>query len=557
MKAPFSRLDSADFENMRDKANAKIAHKMAEGASKKETKRALAERKRADKARRKRRARARHDFAYFCKTYMPHAFTCDFAPYQEALSRVVSKRTMTQRDQALFKSLTAHEDHGSIVMPQEAVFDGILDLEPRDHGKTTRNTKALPLWVLLNHPEQYVIVGAASSPAAKKIIAAIRTELETNQLLIEDYGLQIGKKWTQSELVLANGNAVEGVGRGQALRGTTHGFLRPTLCILDDLIKDDEKDNRDVRDKTEDWFDAVILSLGQGMLIVVANTILHHDDLPSRLLMRIREGMLPDWLGLVFSAITPQGKPLFPSRWTLKALKKKRLILRRTWWAEWMNKPRTQEEQDFKEEWFQHFYYHDIDIRDCDIMMAVDPATGLQKGDYSAIAIVARNRITMIDYVLFCNGWRESDLTFAKRIVDKYLWCQKTFNKAPKKILFEEVTFQRIYKKEVLRYSKAHGVRLPIKGYKPKGDKKKRIKSLSPDVESGGIKFLANQLLLKSQLVEFPKGHDDCPDALEMCCDEFETKQFAGGASPNALRKIQTGARRLKRLVSNARGGMY
>lgn len=557
MKAPFSHLSDADFENLRDKANANIAHKLAEGKSQRETKKALAERKRADKARRKRRARARYDFAFFCKTYMPHAFTCDFAPYQEALSRVVSKRTLTSRDQALFKSLTAHEDHDTIVMPQEPVFDGILDLEPRDHGKTTRNTKALPLWFLLNHQEQYVIVGGANAPSAKKIIAAIRTELETNPLIIEDYGHQVGKKWTQSELVLANGNAIEGVGRGQALRGTTHGFLRPTLCILDDLIKDSEKDNKEVRDKTEEWFDSVILSLGQGMLIVVANTILHHDDLPSRLLARIREGLLPDWLGLVFSAITPAGKPLFPTRWSIKALRKKRLIMRRTWWAEWMNKPRTQEEQDFRDEWFQHFHLHDLDFRDIDIIMAVDPATGLQTGDYSAIGIVGRHRVTMVDYVLFCDGWHESDLQFAKRIVDKYLWCLSTFNKPPKRILFEEVAFQRIYKKEVLRYAKAYGVRLPIKGYKPNGNKKSRLKSLSPDVEAGNIRFLQSQLLLKSQMVMFPKGHDDCHDTLEMCIGDFETRHFAGGAAPKAMHKARTGAMRLSHLARKIRGSMY
>ncbi|MBE8578639.1 hypothetical protein [Vibrio sp. OPT18] len=556
MKTPLRHLAPADIDNMRDAANASLAHKETESESQRSSKAQLEQERRDEKVRRRRRARAKADFDYFCKTYMPHAFTCSAAPYQKALSRIVASRTMKKRDAQLFKKLIYPINHGSIVLPQSGRFDGILDLEPRDHGKTTRNTKALPLWLLLNFSEQYIIVGGASSPAAQKIIAAIRTELETNELLINDYGVQKvhGNTWKKTQLVLANGNAVEGIGRGQAIRGATHGFLRPTACILDDVITDEEKNNKEIRNQAEDWFDSVIIPLGKDMLIVVANTIMHHDDLPSRLLARIREGLLPDWLGLVFSALTPEGKPLFPSRWPLKDLFKRRLIMRKVWWAEYMNMPRSREEADFKSEWFKHYQLHDLDIRDIDIMMAVDPATGLETGDYSAIGIVGRHRITLVDYILFCDGWHESDLKFASRIVEQYLWCLRTFNKAPKKILFEEVAFQKIYRKEVQRYAKSYGVRLPIVGYRPKGNKKRRIKSLSSDVESGGIQFLEHQLLLKSQLEEFPRGNDDCPDVVEMCTSEFEVKQFVGSATPSAINKIKTAAKRFAGLSGGVRG---
>lgn len=556
MKTIIGRLSNADIENTRDRLNSNIAHKEAESEQERNAKAQLEQERRDEKARRRRRARAKADFDYFCKTYMPHAFTCDAAPYQKALSRIVASRAMKKRDVKLFKKLIWPINHDSIVMPGSGRLDGILDLEPRDHGKTTRNTKALPLWLLLNFPEQYVIVGSASSPASQKIIGAIRSELENNELIINDYGVQKvhGNTWKKTQLVLANGNAVEGVGRGQAIRGATHGFLRPTACILDDVITDDEKYNKEIRNQAEDWFDSVIIPLGQDMLIVVANTIMHPDDLPSRLLARIRGGLLPDWLGLVFSALTPTGRPLFPSKWPLSALYKRRIIMRKVWWAEYMNMPRSREEADFKEEWFQHYELSQLDMRDIDIIMAVDPATGLESGDYSAIAIVGRHRITLVDYVLFCEGWHESDLKFAHRIVEVYLWCIKTLGKGPSSILFEEVAFQKIYRNSVLRYAKAFGVRLPIVGYKPKGNKKLRIKSLSPDVESGGIQFLENQVLLKAQLEEFPRGHDDCSDAVEMCISHFEVKQFVGSATPSSLHKIKTAARRLANFSGGAKG---
>ncbi|HGF5068957.1 TPA: hypothetical protein ACF311_005102, partial [Vibrio parahaemolyticus] len=121
-----------------------------------------------------------------------------------------------------------------------------------------------------------------------------------------------------------------------------------------------------------------------------------HDDLPSRLLARIREGLLPNWLGLVFSALTPTGHSLFPSRWPLADLYELRRIMRKVWWAEYMNMPRSRKEQDFKPEYFKHYQLSDLDIRDIDIMMAVDPATGMETGDYSAIGVVGRHRITLV-----------------------------------------------------------------------------------------------------------------------------------------------------------------
>ena len=556
MKVPFSNQSQADLDNLIELANQSIARKEAESEDKRTARERLEQEKKDEKARRKRRARAKADFAYFCQTYMPQAFSLDFAPYQLALTRIAAKRTMSKRELKLFKKLIDKSDHGTIVMSENGCFDGILDLEPRDHGKTTRNTQALPMWLALNFSEIYAIVCGASSDSAVAMMDAIKSELENNELIINDYGVQkvYGNKWAMDKIELANGNAIQAVGRGEPIRGTKHKFLRPTHVICDDLIKDDEVENQEIRNKTEDWFDKVVLNLGKGMLVIVANTIVHPDDLPSRLLARIEAGLLPDWLGLRFAAITPENKPLFPARWSMRELMKKKLSLRNAWWSEWMNKPRSKKEKDFKPEWFKHYQLHDLDFRDIDIMMAVDPATGLETGDYSAIAIVGRHRVTMIDYVLFCNGWHESDDAFAHRILEMFLWCVSTFNKPPKKLLFETVAFQRIYRNSVERYAKKYGVRLPLVSYKPEGNKKQRLKSLSPSVETGGLQFLEHQTLLKSQLEQFPKGHDDCHDAVEMCCSEFETKQFVGGAQPNVMQKALTAAKKFARIGGGARG---
>ena len=48
-----------------------------------------------------------------------------------------------------------------------------------------------------------------------------------------------------------------------------------------------------------------------------------------------------------------------------------------------------------------------------------------------------------------------------------------------------------------------------------------RIKALAPKIKLGYIKFNRYHQVLENQLKDFPKSHDDGPDALEMCVSQF------------------------------------
>ncbi|APF79532.1 phage terminase large subunit [Vibrio cholerae] len=544
MSGLFEGLSDADLENIRDSANIAAEDKRIAKQNKAQERRALDRQEKEEKARNKRRAKSKHDFAYFCQTYMPDAFTLAFSEYQLALTRLAANRNLNRQDEALFKELIDPRDHGFIKQPISGEYEGILDIEPRDHGKTTRNTQAMPLWLALNHPGSFIVICGASADSAKEMMDAIKDDLEDNELILDDYGEQRGNTWTKRKIKLANGSSIVAVGRGQRLRGIKNKYQRPTHIICDDLLDDKEVESPTLRRQAERWFKRVIMNLGKGALTIIANTIMHPDDLPSRLLNQIEDGRLPNWLGLRFSAITPSGRPLFPSRWSLQDLENKRIASGSAWWTEWMNRPIADEDADFKEDWFIYFKPYELDLRDCTIGMAVDPATGLKKGDWSFIAVVARHKITMVDHVLFAKGWKESDLQFAQRIVDVYLQHRPSF------VMFETVAFQKIYKKEVMRYAKKKGVRLPVREFKG-GNKQVRIKSLSSQVENGLIQFLETQTLLRQMFLEFPRGHDDGPDAVEMAISGFESG-FVGGAVPQTPRPIRTAAQALSRFGGGA-----
>ncbi|MCY1697154.1 phage terminase large subunit [Lelliottia sp. SL45] len=495
-----------------------------------------------DAARAERMAKARTDFAFFCQEYMPAAFPTPFADYQLALARTVSTRTLSRADEHLFRSLTLDADHAYIV-GEQSQYEGILDIEPRDHGKTTRNTQAMPLWLALNFPGSFIVICAASQDAAQDMMDGVKKNLEDDEVIIEDYGEQKvrGNKWAARKIQLANGSAIAAVGAGQSLRGIKNKYQRPTHIICDDLLKDEDVDSPVMRKKLYRWFKRVILNLGKGALTIVANTIMHPEDLPSQLLKEIAEGKLEDWLGLRFGALTPDGKALWPDRWPLSVLLKKKKQLGDMFDTEWMNQPVPESEKAFHEEDIHYWQPRDFSLADCDIVMGVDPATGQKKGDYSAITITAKHRATGVVRVLFSKGWRESDLAFARRICDVYRLHH------PTKVFFESVAFQAIYKREVMREASRQSLRIPMVEFKG-GNKEMRIRSLAPLVENGIVQLSERgQEMLKEQLLAFPRGHDDCPDSLEMCVSAHESR-FVGGA-PVKSQPVSSGIRQLSRFV--------
>ncbi|TQF71784.1 phage terminase large subunit [Pseudoalteromonas luteoviolacea] len=498
----------------------------------------------ADIRRKVRVRRAKSDFAYFCKTYLQHAFPIDFADYQKALIDVVSTRALSAENERLFKSLIAKADHDFIKMPRDGdELEAVLDIEPRDHGKTTRNTQALPLWLALNFSGVFPVICAASKDSATDMLDAVKSALEDNDAIIEDYGIQKikGNTWSKKKIQLPNGSAIAAVGAGQSLRGIKNKFQRPTHVICDDLLKDEEVESKTQRDKIYNWFKRVILNLGKGALTIIANTIMHPDDLPSRLLNEIADGQLENWLGLRFAAVQPNKQggalkhkdidehitPLWPARWSIRdILDKARQLGVSIFSTEWLNQPLSDEERKFKEEWIEYYTQLPIEVlRRLKIMMGVDPATGTKNGDYSAIVVVGYDAESGVYYVLYAWGARQSDLQLAYKIIEIYkVW-------KPKQIWFEEVVFQKIYKKMVAREAAKLGVRLPLKGFKG-GNKDLRIQSLAPYVENGVLQFKESQELLIQQLLNYPKDHDDLPDALEMCVSKLENSGgFVGGVT--------------------------
>jgi len=124
--------------------------------------------------------------------------------------------------------LSALENHGE-------TFLEIIGF--RGSAKSTYASLALTLWAALEYPEYYpfIIPVADTSLQAKMNIANIQHELESNELIQNDYG-DVRKKgeWQKEDMVLSNGVRILARSRGQKVRGLRHRQFRPSIVIVDD-----------------------------------------------------------------------------------------------------------------------------------------------------------------------------------------------------------------------------------------------------------------------------------------------------------------------------------
>lgn len=479
-----------------------------------------------DLERDKRVEKASKDFFFFARTYFPHLCSHDFAEYQKVLIDIINTNKVKEKHVEQLKKYI-HEKYHSLVETADTLY-GIIDVEPRGHGKSTRMSLLYPLWRVLTGKSKFIVIFSSSEERASQILDDIKFELTNNELLVEDFGDQKGNIWKSNFIHLKNGSAIASRGAGSSVRGLRFRQYRPDLVICDDIMKDDVARSKTQREKIYQWFKKVVLPLGKDIFIVVVNTIFHNDDLPSRLLKEVRDGSLKGWLGLRFSAIV-NGSPIW-QYWSIEALQKKKLEMGSIAFStEYMNEPLSDEDRLFREEWLE-FDREEPELSNLRIFIGVDPALG--GGDYSAIVTIGVDREGII-HVIDTYADRVSPDTFMDRIIAKCLRYK------PKRVAFEEVAFQQVMKDFLLKKAAQAGIYIPIKGVKPgRLSKEARISKLSPLVENKLIRFRDNQTLLIEQLLSFPLGeHDDLCDALYYAVEVIQTLDTGPYAFPLGIRR--------------------
>jgi predicted phage terminase large subunit-like protein len=183
---------------------------------------------------------------------------------------------------------------------------------PRNHAKTTAGTIAYGLAELLFRQSRYCVIVSDTEGQAAMFVQQMASELQTNQELIELFGVKKNDKGvvqfirdSQIDIIveLEDGYTFRVVAKGaeQKLRGMLWNNRRPDLVIVDDLENDELVMNPERRNKLKRWFyGALIPMMSRKGKLRMWGTVLHEDSqlnnlMPKRQDKWFRSSALKDW----------------------------------------------------------------------------------------------------------------------------------------------------------------------------------------------------------------------------------------------------------------------
>ncbi|MGF7057196.1 phage terminase large subunit [Brassicibacter mesophilus] len=182
-------------------------------------------------------------------------------------------------------------------------FDRLLLIEPRGSAKSTILNYGLTCYAHCYKESIYTLVAGSTELDAVQFVELVRDTFESNQYIKKAFGELVDKKnftVNKLELELANGTKVQAISSSSSMRGKKYSVkgkqVRPSLIICDDYINRNDILTQEARDKKYQTFMSDVKYAGDEAVyrngkkikkatkIIVINTILHNDDLPSRLL---------------------------------------------------------------------------------------------------------------------------------------------------------------------------------------------------------------------------------------------------------------------------------
>lgn len=274
----------------------------------------------------------------------------------------------------------------------QAAPNGRLDLWAREHFKSTIITFALTIQDILRNPEITIGIFSHTRPTAKKFLAQIKREFETNPLLFElfpevawenpqrdapkwseDDGLMFKRKGNPKESTLEAHGMIEGLPTGR------HFDIR----VYDDVIDEKSVTNPDmIRKVTDTW--ALSLSLGkEGGLSRYIGTRYHHND-PYREIMA-RGAAKPRIYACTKEGTWP-GTPIMMSLEELTKRRREQGIF--TFAAQMLQDPSADKAMGFKADWLMYFLPK-AEAKGMNTYIIGDPANEKKKeSDYTAIGVI-------------------------------------------------------------------------------------------------------------------------------------------------------------------------
>jgi hypothetical protein len=271
---------------------------------------------------------------------------------------------------------------------------------PPQHGKSWTTSQHYPAWYLGRHPEHSVITAAYNETKALDFGLSVKDQVNDPlfRLVFPDLGVRHDSN-SALKFTTGQGGSYFAVGRGGSATGR-----RADLFIVDDPYKDEEEVRSDaVRRQIRSWWSKVIYTrLAPGAIVIVIHTRWDEDDLIGWLLTEHGE---EGWCVINLPAIAEEndllgrraGEPLWPERYPLAELDKRRMNDPLAFQALYQQRPAGAGARMFRREWLtgtnMNCRYdplrHPPNHRSMNKLMLVDPANSKShSADYTSIWVL-------------------------------------------------------------------------------------------------------------------------------------------------------------------------
>jgi len=334
----------------------------------------------SEEAKAKRRTRSLEDPFYFFRTYLPHYFSEECAPFHYALVELLDRRPDPQQ--------------GEVLIP-------VVVAAPREFAKTTLTSFGYSLHQICHQLRHFIVIASDTEDLASDLTGYLYLELLYNERLKADFGEMVRDNWAVDDFVTANDIRLKARGRGQRLRGLKHKQYRPDLVILDDMENDKGVKNPRLVKELLDWIKSTVYpAIDSGGNLFWIGTILARRSALD-IALRAEEEPWTHWTRRIYRAIQEDGTPLWPARHPIaKLLKQKEIMGSLAFNREKMNSP-VDEEGMFREEWIRYFHLPELAGVQLVVVGYFDPSVESgASSDYKAIITVGLDVKEMLFYVL-------------------------------------------------------------------------------------------------------------------------------------------------------------
>jgi predicted phage terminase large subunit-like protein len=409
-----------------------------------------------------------------------------------------------------------HREMVEFILNSIARGESCVVLEPRGHAKTTWGNTILLSWLIAKNKNLRVGLISNTAKQANDFSRAIRWNMESNEQFREVFGdLTTGSaKMTDVEWLLRDSimNGTKDVTMYSAGAGGAIISKRFDLIFCDDIIDEENYANIEQSEKIDTWFWKTLRPcLVPGGVVVMLGTRWAEGDLYEQLITPPSLGG-KGWRHLVKGAIDQSGNALWPDVWSIDLLNQEKDNMGSAMFAcSYLNDiSGLMEGNVFRRENFR--YYDDLpEGHRYTVRMGIDLASSeKERADYTARVTTAEDENGNF-YVL--------SVVRSKMETGHAAFVHDGWEAYPNMSLAicESQQFQSTLIQEVMRTYPY----IPIEGKKTDVDKTSRARAVAAKYEAHKVYHRRSMAGgdFETELLSFPKGHDDMVDALGFSMD--------------------------------------